>query len=201
MFSSKEKLLEFVDKHNAYSYKDFKQFTKMSIGSINYYVNTKYKLHLKELKKQKIFNLFDEDKKPKEISSIMNIPLPTIYFYYRMYKDTYNRKKKDITKLKCKKMLINCNFSLNCIYRTYGYSKEKIKRLIKQVGLQEFYLSNRIEPTQRKRKKNELQNKVFEFFKQYPNALNKSGSELAVLFDCSARCANRLKKRYYELYK
>jgi len=201
MFHSKKELLEFIDKNNAYSYADFKRLLRYSHGRCSYQISKKYGLSLKQLKKEKIFDLLDNDYSVKEISNMLDTSISVIYKYYKEHKERKKKIKYKITRTKCLRILHKYNFSLNKIYRNEYISPDKMKRTIKECGLEKYYLDNRYEQPLHKRKRGELTDKAFKLFNQYPNALQRTGSEIAILLNCDCREANRLRRKYNELHK
>jgi len=196
MFETREEWIEFIYKHNCYTYKEIKNLTGMSISSVNYHINTKHKLKLKHLKRDRIFFFLDNEKTLEEISKIMNIPIPTIYRYYKEYKEKEFRKKKNINIVKYTKLLKKYKFSLNKIYVNEGISPDKMRKTMKDLGIYEWYLKFKKERPKHKRKKGELKKIAFDFFDKFPNALNRTGHEIGLVLDCGKRDANRLRFLY-----
>jgi len=200
MFSSKEELIKFMKERNAYYFKDLIKETGLEFNQLRTIINRKLKLHLYDLKKEIVFEYFEEGYSVKQVHLITTIPEQTLYNLKQKYNEYFYRTRRKKLRAEYSRMLKQCNFSLNCIYKKYGISYDKIKSVLKKIDLYDWYLKFKIHKPKR-HKRGELQKKAFEYFDKYPVALTKSGKYLAKLFDCTPRDANRLKKKYKEKQK
>lgn len=202
----REEALELIKTNAWFSYKELQDNLNLSKAQVQHLFNDKFNIKLKEEFKKFLNEMFRKKIKPKDIiEKYKNIPIQTIYPYYKEWRNKSVKNKVGLSKKQLISRLEKCNFSLNKYRKMYFDSPDKVKNSLKQYGLLDWFYENQKRNgyikfnSFKKYKKGELKKYIFNMFNNYPILLNKSGYELSKIFDCSPKTANRLKKEFKEL--
>jgi DNA-binding protein Fis len=160
-------------------------------------LNKEFVMHNKtsEAFKHKVVSqLKTNDYNVKYVASINNISVNTVYKYAKQYGVVFpSRKINTLNKTKFKHICRKCKFNIQEIHRQYGWSKETIRKKLKELSLYEWFKDNS-KFTQSKKERNYfIKDKVKELYQIYGDKLNPS--KISLMLSCDRSYAGKLLKK------
>jgi DNA-binding transcriptional MerR regulator len=130
----------------------------------------------------------------KYVASINNISINTVYKYAKQYGIVFpSRKINIINKTKFKHICRKCNFNIQEIHRQYGWSKETIRKRLKELDLYEWFKNNSKFIQNKKERNYFVKDKVKELYQIYGDKL--TSTNISLMLDCDRSYISKMLKR------
>jgi DNA-binding protein Fis len=141
-----------------------------------------------------ISQLKANDYNVKYVASINGIKVSTVYKYAKQYGIVFpSRKINTINKTMFKRISRECKFNIQEIHRQYGWSKETIRKKLKELDLYEWFKDNS-KFTQSKKKRDYLiKDKVKELYQIYEDKL--TSKKISLMLNCDKSYVGKILKR------